>query len=602
MTGTNVAFTYNGISVGGDNFNRQLTDWNLNQSYSAFTFTATFTLVSDTAANLATLRTATLSGLEQQSKNFSLVNGATTILSVTEATKTNGYHGRPEITLTHDEHDSETRETYRFAIQFLLPADDSTLDAGGRLLANIAVTVAPNKYRIVEISGTYTCLTGSTSREQYVASLTAYVGSVMTLLSISNFKVDEDDFKFDDEEALCHFRAVRREVKVQEKEDGTFVAGIIEQNIGFLETIPCDSGTTTSRTPGFQGSYAAILDSTIVAATGQRTFTLDTIMPNIVKLLKAKLDGTVCVVNFQPNYRLDNSSVTVTFQGFTHRGDGDLVDYSREVNYQLSEQKEFRHQWLGKQHHFVTSSPGPVIRARVTVTERVIGPPRFLGILNYLESGPPTGSPFDFDGEVNYYRPGIPPFNVLLNGTQPRGPSQVRSTVGTSTLAPSVGSDGTFGSGPEPSSYSPPLAPFINKAGAFSTSFAGDFTTPAPIGFIGPRPLSFFSSTEREAAKVDSPVPGTRARRKPSGPKGIITDGSAGEPYWIFIGASCGSTGRFTGYNRVSRSELYDKVLISTTTYVTDWVWGVESALPVTTALIENSNVSATPDRQPQRQ
>lgn len=597
MTGTNVAFTYNGISVGGDNFNRQLTDWNLNQSYSAFTFTATFTLVSDTAANLATLRTATLSGLEQQSKNFSLVNGATTILSVTEATKTNGYHGRPEITLTHDEHDSETRETYRFAIQFLLPADDSTLDTGGRLLANIAVTVAPNKYRIVEISGTYTCLTGSTSREQYVASLTAYVGTVMTLLSISNFKVDEDDFKFDDEQALCHFRAVRREVKVQEKEDGTFVAGIIEQNIGFLETIPCDSGTTASRTPGFQGSYAAILDSTAVAATGQRAFTLDTIMPNVVKLLKAKLDGTICVVNFQPNYRLDNSSVTVTFQGFTHRGDGDLVDYSREVNYQFSEQKEFRHQWLGKQHHFITSSPGPVIRARVTVTERVIGLPRLLGNHSFLESGPPTGSPFDFTGEVNYYRPGIPPFNGLLNGTSRRGPGQTRSTVGISFAQSSVGSGGVFGAGPEPSNYQPPLAPYLGAGptftGQFDTNFRPDF---GGNGFIGPQFNRFESFDPDSVENTLGEVPGGGPTPRAAKPREIITDGS-GEPYWIFIGANCGSTGRFTGYNRVSRSDLYDKVLISTTTYVTDWVWGVESALPVTTALIENSNPAPLPDR-----
>lgn len=583
MAGSNISLTYNGVTIGGDQFALQLHDYQIEFAYDTFRVESVVSLHSDTASNLKTLRDSTVAALTAFSKDFSLQRGATVIWSVDESEKTQGYLARPTFDLLNTPDDHELRQTFRWACTFMRGAT-STEDEGGRLAAQISVTTDAMNYNTITVTGTYTAVpaAGMTpkrdAREAYVANASAFVTGILTLIGGAQYKAVADNYQFDDESARLLFTATRRQVKVPENAAGTFEAGIREQSISLNLIDQSSLGIPRSRVSMFQAAYTATLDTAVVAHTGQQAFYENTILPHIVLLLRSLVAGdTVAIENHAKTFRYDGSSISVSLQGFNTFGDGDLISHERNVSYHVSTQKEFRERWDGRQHSRVTATPGPVIEAEVVVEERVVGDPRIRGIEN-VSSGPASSpGPFDLERDANYMRPGIPPFpaDLVLANRRPPAP---RVTAGAAAigLAGSTGnSDTAGGAAPTPKPSSPD---YYDAYDAYDSAW----DVPA-----GTSPLDSIRLHSVEDPVLQAEV--------------IRPEADEGDLIWILMDAYCEASGKFVGYNDEPGQENFSKVKTSMARYVTRWVWGIESSAPVATILVQPGTPSIAPDSPAER-
>lgn len=599
MAGSNISLTYNGVTIGGDQFALQLHDYQIEFAYDTFRVEALVSLHSDTASNLKTLRDSTIAALTAFSKDFSIQRGATVIWSVDESEKTQGYLARPNFDLLNTPEDHELRQTFKWSCTFMRGAT-STEDEGGRLAAQISVTTDAANYNTITISGTYTAVPAQgligkrDAREAYVNNVGAFVTGILTLIGGAQYKVVADNYQFDDESARLLFTATRRQVKVPENASGTFEAGIREQSISFTAIETSSLGIPRSRVSMFQAAYTAQLDTAVVAHTGQEAFYENTILPHVTLLLRSLLGGTVAVDNHQKTFRYDASSISVAIQGSVVFGDGDLYRHERTVSYRVSTQKEFRERWDGRQHSRITATPGPVIEAEVVVEEVVVGDPRILGIAN-VSSGPASSpGPFDLEREANYMRPGVPPFPAALTLANQRAPGP-RISVGGSGGANSQGAGANAAGGAPPKPQ--PARPLDDP------SFDDDPFTP---GFQRP-----FNSTSYDddpfTDGIQPPIGGitTVAREaggKPPVPGGAADGGgSPAELIWVLMEATCEAGGKFIGYNNETNQENFSKIKVSSSRYITRWVWAIEEAAPVATILVQPGTPTIAPDSPAER-
>lgn len=591
MAGSNISLTYNGVTIGGDQFALQLHDYQIDFAYDTFHVEALVSLHSDTPDNFNTLRNSTIAALTAFSKDFSIQRGATVIWSVDESEKTQGYLARPNFDLMNAPEDHETRQTYKWSCTFLRGAT-STEDEGGRLAAQISVTTDAANYNTITISGTYTAVPAQgligkrDAREAYVNNVGAFVTGILTLIGGAQYKVVADNYTFDDESARLLFTATRRQVKVPENASGTFEAGIREQSISFTAIETSSLGIPRSRVSMFQAAYTAQLDTAVVAHTGQEAFYENTILPHVTLLLRSLLGGTVAVDNHQKTFRYDASSISVAIQGSVVFGDGDLYRHERTVSYRVSTQKEFRERWDGRQHSRITATPGPVIEAEVVVEEVVVGDPRLLEIYNVASGPPSTFGAFDLARETNYMRPGTPPFPAALTLANQRAPGS-RISVGSAGGANAQGaaSDAAGGAPPKPEASQPdpydsawdvPIDPREFNAGVF------DINSLPPLDR---------ASQERESAGGKPPVPGGAADG----------GGAPAELIWVLMEATCEAGGKFIGYNNETNQENFSKIKVSSSRYITRWVWAIEEAAPVATILVQPGTPTIAPDSPAER-
>lgn len=531
MAGTNVSFTYNGVTIGGNNFARQLGDFTIEETYASIRFDCFFTLQGSSVAALAIDRDIVTAALIQFSKDFSLTNGVTVLYAVDESAKTTGYNGRPVLRLLSTDNDHETRQSYAWSCEFKKPAD-SVDDDGGRLASTTSVTKDAVSYNTITVTGTYTCLDLSkTSVQQYLLKAETYVNTILTAVGGSQYKVVEDTYQFDDESAMCNFRATRRQVKVPENAAGTFETGIKEQNISITQSLISDLGLPKNRVNIVQANYSALLDTEVVAHTGQKTFYLDTILPNMLLRIDEQLSGYFILMNHQETFRLDGSSVTVQALGISLLGYGELLEYDRTVSYKVESKKEFAARWRGIQHDYLSSTPSPMITAVVEVQEKISGPPRFLGMKEFLKTGFPTSpEPFDYEAEFNFFRPGAPPFGDVL------------SAAGSQSA--------------------------ITRINAVAGSAAsGAFSSPGGAGGV---PVNVFHAYSVERTPVNEDID-----------QGTPAEFSGNRLQWIFVGATCESNGRFYGHNDERTAISAFQPLISETVYRTEWLWGLETEVPI---------------------
>lgn len=597
MSGSNISLTYNGVTIGGDQFALQLHDYQIEFAYDTFRVESVVSLHSDTASNLKTLRDSTVAALTAFSKDFSLQRGATVIWSVDESEKTQGYLARPTFDLLNTPDDHELRQTFRWACTFMRGAT-STEDEGGRLAAQVSVTTDAANYNTITINGTYTAvpINGMTpkrdAREAYIANAGAFVTGILTLIGGAQYKVVADNYSFDDESARLIFTATRRQVKVPENAAGTFEAGIREQSISLNLIDQSSLGIPRSRVSMFQAAYTATLDTAVVAHTGQQAFYENTVLPHIVLLLRSLVAGdTVAIENHAKTFRYDGSSISVSLQGFNTFGDGDLISHERNVNYRVSTQKEFRERWDGRQHSRVSATTGPLIEAEVVVEERVVGDPRLLGISD-LSSGPPSSpGPFDLGREANYMRPGAPPFPAYLTAASVR-PLGVRAPISAGAAASALlgvtgvsATSGQAGGAARNAQQASSPDDLGNSLGDVSAPRTFD-----SVSYAG----RLVSSFEREdsngggGAGGSPPVPG--------GPQQIPNG-----VQWVFLDADCQASGKFVGYNDEPGQGNFSKVKTSTTVYRTQWVWAIEEAAPVATVLVQPGNATIQTDVDPIR-
>ena len=65
--------------------------------------------------------------------------------------------------------------------------------------------------------------------------------------------------------------------------------------------------------------------------------------------------------------------------------------------------------------------------------------------------------------------------------------------------------------------------------------------------------------------------------------------------------ATCEAGGKFIGYNNETNQENFSKIKVSSSRYITRWVWAIEEAAPVATILVQPGTPTIAPDSPAER-
>lgn len=544
----NVSFTYNGRTIGGSsNESLPLIDWNMEFTYPSVIFTGIFRVMGASTSAVKDLIEDVEADLVEYSKDFSLDSSGVNFWTIDESDKGQaGYQCRTTLTLINDGEDHELRRTFLFRLVATRSAD-SDEDQGGRLNSQISVTTDQIGRETISINGVYTGVTGGNDAvTQYKARIAAWVTSVLTAIGGSQYKVEADQYQYDDENARVIFSSRRRLVWVPENESGGYEDGIREQSINITKTANWKLGVPGQRAVLFQANYGAVLDRNEVNYNGQQAFYADVILPNLFKLLNDQLAGTITLQNQTVNYAFDNSRVTVFVTGIMKNGDDTLMEFERGIRYELSTEKDIRHRWTGRNHDWTSFSPGPRIVAEVSVLESVLGPPRLNGIDRLVSGDPSTPLTINAGDLDQIHRPGYPPFGSRWVD---RGGPAILSV------------------------------PTDLPAG-FSNILGGGRVNATQAGL--PEDPAFY---QIPVAQEDLDLSAQR------------------QPHWILLGCTIGISSEFIGDSDSDNDNIagYNAISMHSVVVIKSfWLWGIEKQLPNVRVDVVEASPLPTPDAEPQ--
>ena len=130
------------------------------------TFTCTFLIKSDTAANLVAACNTAKAALTEINKDFSFTFDGTAEIAYSHSSNT-GFLSRPRLTVLNNELSTGTSRPYSFTVQIQLPFDQTGYSY--RREASFTVNYSPNRGRTVSFKMVYTAGGSNSALDNYLA-------------------------------------------------------------------------------------------------------------------------------------------------------------------------------------------------------------------------------------------------------------------------------------------------------------------------------------------------------------------------------------------------------------------------------------------------
>jgi hypothetical protein len=315
-----LAVTYNGFKVGGDQANRILNEvYVKEQDFERGTVEYVFTIRHDTQAAFSAEVNAVENAFRVPRKDLTITMGGTTITDWSHANST-GYNASPKIMKWGNKQDAGYARWYRVRVEVGLPADTS--ETSLRRNSYVNVTYSASRRRSVTISGTYTANGATTARAQYEAVFDAYATSVLNVLGGTYKKLDEPQGTADDQNKELNFSVSYEEIIY------TAIGAGDASLRGEKITIVRDSSTpgdtpangTVERLLHLTAHYEAWFDKTVtVDLVGKWEGLKGSVVTAIQNVLTG---GSVGVIGEVPDFDLANNKISVVLScvGSTRNG------------------------------------------------------------------------------------------------------------------------------------------------------------------------------------------------------------------------------------------------------------------------------------------
>lgn len=206
-----IKITYGGFQVGGDQLARILRSHTVSKGYDTSTVTLRFTIIQTTEALFQSEVAAVEAAFRKPHQDLTIVQGAQTLVSFLHSTAT-GFNSRPRVEKRGEPTDTGRSRTYTVTIEVDMPADNSS--SSGRRITETSINVAysPSRRRTVTIAGLYTASGATAARDNYEASVGAFVTSVLTDLGGTYKQLDEPTTDADDANKMIRFNRTYEEI------------------------------------------------------------------------------------------------------------------------------------------------------------------------------------------------------------------------------------------------------------------------------------------------------------------------------------------------------------------------------------------------------
>ncbi len=227
---------------------------------------------------------------------------------------------RPSLRKVGDpSNDSAKSARYRCKVEAQLPAD--LTGRAGRLNSSVNVQTFANGRRLVGISGTYTALTSNNAREQFEASIAAYVSSIQTDLGITTWELlGQPSEQHDDQNKIITFTRQYRELGFNQSGANLDEPSLVDDNLVIRRREKtADASVDFVQAPEAFDELSISYSVTVRQSAGA-TWTLsdlrDVYETTVLNYLTSLIDtlaggGGIIITDLSDSYDLPNSRIFV---------------------------------------------------------------------------------------------------------------------------------------------------------------------------------------------------------------------------------------------------------------------------------------------------
>ncbi len=206
-----------------------------------------------------------------------------------------GFNQNPSISKQGSKHDSSRSRKYDISVELDLPADYA--GRSGRQQETIAVDYDESNIRTVNIEGVYTAIGSNDARQQYFASIAAFVVEVLTDYGGSgSYNLIAQQHSEDTENKICRFRRAYKEIIYAEYADALNHAAIINAQFAYTrhQVAPGDSRQDVRRLEEIAVSFDCGVDKS--QTTDVYGLWNDTVRPYLISQAKSIFSLGACAL------------------------------------------------------------------------------------------------------------------------------------------------------------------------------------------------------------------------------------------------------------------------------------------------------------------
>jgi hypothetical protein len=257
-----LSIVYGTFTIGGTTDRLIDGKWSYDRGYETAAVECEFVTTAATEAAFATECAAVEAAFATPRARLRVIQGSQTLLDFNPATNS-GYNARPLVVKAGDIADTGRSRRYQVRVEVDMPADLS--GQNGRRESTVDVSKTASGRRAMRLDGVYTALGSNSAREQYEASIDAYVTTLTTALGGTWELLEESSASADDTDKLLTFARTYQELIFAQSSAATDDAEVFGQRLFITRTkiAPGDAdGKNAARLLELSVSYEASIAKT----------------------------------------------------------------------------------------------------------------------------------------------------------------------------------------------------------------------------------------------------------------------------------------------------------------------------------------------------
>lgn len=430
-----LAITYNGYTVGGDQANRVLRDIHkLEETNERAVLEYRFTIKHSTQALLVAECAVAETAFRAVFKDASVIIGGSTLKSYVHSTAT-GFNGQATITKSGEPTDTARSRTYTVRVEVGLPGTGT----GYRRLLRTSINIAysPARRKTLTINADYTAGGGNTARANFEAAIDTFATAVQSAIGGTWKLAEQPTTNMDDDNKVVQTTRIYEEiiyngVGASDADIRREVLTIARNKVG-----PGDT-PTANRLVTLNVSYDCWVNKDVSTDLHSKWSTL---LSRIMTQVKTTLGSSaVALISEDPrfDYTDNRISANLVCMGSTTGG---VLENRVTTEVELISGEVRTPIWhLGPYDRYIFQGPA-TDRKTITIVQKTMGGSTGLGTSMPGAGGPGNGAPGNFQGTIG---------GVDIFGGSPTGAALsalVEAALGDGESLDGGGTNGGGGSG-----------------------------------------------------------------------------------------------------------------------------------------------------------